>query len=58
MSVSNHSSPLVELASGIDARYLSGRATLSDALIDDLEAARHTADEHDRPCPFPLPGGG
>ena len=49
---------LTELASGIDALYLSGRADLSDALLADLNTARKSAEEHDGPLPFPLPGGG
>jgi hypothetical protein len=46
--------PLRELASGVDALYLSGRGTLSPAFIDRLVAARELAEAVHAPLPFQL----
>jgi hypothetical protein len=45
-----------EVASGVDALYLSGRAVLSDALLADLEAVRAKAEESGQPAPFRVAG--
>ncbi|MGB3412054.1 MAG: hypothetical protein WBA45_12750 [Microthrixaceae bacterium] len=45
-----------ELCSGVDALYFSGRAELSTALFETLEACRKTAEENDRPVPLHLDG--
>jgi hypothetical protein len=45
------SGPLTELASGVDALYLSARAALSTAFLDRLEDARSWAEEARRPAP-------
>lgn len=45
-----------EVASGVDALYLSGRADLSAALIEALEERRQAAELCDSPVPFPLAG--
>jgi len=47
---------LRELASGVDALYLSGRAVLSKLLLEDLEALRHRAEEESQPMPLRLAG--
>lgn len=44
--------PLVELASGIDALYLSGRAELAPGLVAMLDGLRERAAEDERPVPF------
>jgi hypothetical protein len=49
-------SALRELASGIDALYLSGRASLSDRLIADLTELRAAAEEADEPQLLRLAG--
>lgn len=49
---------LRELASGVDALYLSGRSSLGGALLDRLEAARLDAGERNAPVPFDLGGYG
>ena len=45
--------PLVELASGVDALYLSGRGELAPAMLSWLDAERETAVEWDSPVPLP-----
>jgi len=45
-----------ELASGIDALYLSGRAELEDSFLDGLERARDRARASDGPVPYRLGG--
>ena len=45
-----------ELASGIDALYLSGRVDLSDSFLDALERARDRARASDGPVPYRLGG--
>lgn len=47
-------SPITELASGVDALHLSGRADLQPALFGALASARSNAEEIDGPVPFPL----
>jgi hypothetical protein len=47
-----HSRELVELASGVDALYLSGRAALPQTLLDRLDAARIEAEALDGELPF------
>lgn len=47
---------LRELASGIDALYLSGRANPSDELLERLEEAKQRANENDAPVDFLLAG--
>lgn len=47
---------VVELASGIDALYLSGRASLSPACLDRLEAARRVAEEDEAASSLVLGG--
>ena len=49
---------MVELASGIDALYLSGRCALRPALLESLEYARVGADERSAPTPFMFGGYG
>jgi hypothetical protein len=49
-------SELVELASGIDALYLSGRANLPGELLGRLEVARGEADRSKAAVPFLLNG--
>lgn len=48
------SSGLTELASGIDALYLSGHGALRPGFVDELEAHRSVAEEHREPVPFDL----
>lgn len=50
------SNTLTELASGVDALYLSGRCEPPDALLDGLAAARDSAQERDEPVEFTLDG--
>ena len=45
-----------ELASGIDALYLSGRVDLEDSFLDGLERARDRARASDGPVPYRLGG--
>jgi hypothetical protein len=45
-----------ELASGVDALYLSGRCDLPEPLVARLTAARETAREADGPVPFSFGG--
>lgn len=45
-----------ELASGIDALYLSGRAMIPPQVFEDLEQLRETAIGADRPMPVELDG--
>lgn len=47
---------LTELASGVDALYLSGRADLSPALFAALEERRTAAEAADDPVPFEVAG--
>ncbi|MCU1494758.1 MAG: hypothetical protein JWO62_2522 [Acidimicrobiaceae bacterium] len=47
---------LTELASGIDALYMSGRGDVSEALLVDLKAARAAAEEANEAVPFDLGG--
>jgi hypothetical protein len=47
---------LWELASGVDALYLSGKAVLPDSLLGDLEVARSQAEEHEEPVPWSFGG--
>jgi len=47
---------MVELASGIDALYLSGRAAVPDELFDILELARTKAQSCGTPCPLEIAG--
>lgn len=47
---------LRELCSGVDALYLSGRATLSESLFEALEERRQEAEEADEPQPLQLAG--
>lgn len=47
---------LSELASGVDALYLSGRAEPPQELLDRLAAARETAQELDEPVEFLVDG--
>lgn len=54
--LSQADSRLTELASGVDALYLSGRALLSDGLLDNLELARIEATGSEQAVPFPLAG--
>lgn len=55
--VANHRlGPVRELASGIDALYLSGRTELSDALFEVLEQHRQTAVESDSPTVLRIAG--
>lgn len=49
---------LTELASGVDALYLSGKANLPAAVLDRLDAARRLAEESEAPVPFDLGGVG
>lgn len=46
--------PLIELASGVDALYLSGRATLPNEFVGQLEVARFEAERSNAPVPFKL----
>lgn len=46
--------PLVELASGVDSFYLSGRGRLADRLAADLGAARERARATSTPQEFPV----
>jgi hypothetical protein len=48
------SSPLAELASGVDALYLSGWGSLPPPLLERLAAARALAEEVHQPLPFHL----
>ncbi len=47
---------MLELASGVDALYLSGRAALPQALREQLETTRALADEVRATIPFLLGG--
>jgi hypothetical protein len=47
---------MLELASGVDALYLSGRAAVPQALLAQLETARALADELRETIPFRLAG--
>ena len=47
-------SPLTELASGIDALYLSGWGSLPPSLLERLDRARALAEEVHQPLPFHL----
>jgi len=49
-------SSLVELASGIDALYMSGRAVLPELLLADLTAGRQEAESLEKAVPFELLG--
>ena len=49
-------SALVELASGVDSLYVSGRCDLPAPLLDRLEAAREVAREARGPVPFEFGG--
>ena len=49
-----HLPALVELSSGIDAVYLSGRADPSEELLERLEAAKQLGQERDEPVEFEL----
>ena len=49
-------SELTELASGVDALYLSGRAEPPEELLDRLATARESAQELDEPVEFLLDG--
>jgi len=49
---------VVEVASGVDALYLSGRSELSRALVGDLDDARRWAEQDGRPFPYWLGGEG
>ena len=49
-------SSVVELASGVDALYLSGRADLSPWLFEALDERRHQAIESEAPAPLILAG--
>ena len=50
------SATMVELASGVDALYLSGRASVSPAWIVRLEELRTMALELGRPAPLSIDG--
>ncbi|MEI8148340.1 MAG: hypothetical protein WCG62_04590 [Actinomycetes bacterium] len=50
------SGPLVELASGVDAMYLSGRGELPRSLVEELVEGRRAADEAEGPVPFMFGG--
>lgn len=47
---------LTEVASGIDALYMSGRGEVAPALLADLAAAKGRAEESDEAVPFDLGG--
>jgi hypothetical protein len=47
---------LTELASGVDALYLSGRAALPGGLVDRLESGRKQSEELSSPLPFEFGG--
>jgi hypothetical protein len=47
---------MVELSSGIDALYLSGRAALPGTLLDRLEEGRRLAEQSEGPVPFTIGG--
>jgi hypothetical protein len=47
---------LTELASGVDAMYLSGRGDLPPSLVSELAEARRAAEEADGPVPFMFGG--
>src|SRR4051812_42683771 len=47
---------LTELASGVDAFYLSGRAALPDRLLTDLATAKNTAQETGTAVAFSVGG--
>jgi hypothetical protein len=49
---------MIELASGIDALYLSARCELRSSLLESLEDARARADEQSAPIPFLFGGYG
>ena len=53
---SDPSNRLKELASGVDALYLSGRANLSAALFAALDERRTAAEEAEGPVPFEVAG--
>ena len=48
---------LRELASGIDALYMSGHGSASPGLMTELEAHRLVAEEHREPVPIQLGDG-
>ncbi|MCW2501713.1 MAG: hypothetical protein JWN87_3389 [Frankiales bacterium] len=48
---------LTELASGIDALYLSGHGVLRPGFVDELEAHRSVAEEHRESVPFSVGDG-
>lgn len=48
----SHLANLVELATGVDAIYLSGRAALPGTLLDDLDQSRQLAEAITAPVPF------
>jgi hypothetical protein len=52
----NRPGGLVELASGVDALYLSGRAVLPEALLGDLQSVRSQAEESERPVSWDFGG--
>lgn len=54
MSVIDTTSHVVELASGVDALYLSGRADLQPELFNAFASARSDAEAVDGPVPFRL----
>lgn len=59
MVLVDHSPPsaaVVELASGVDALYLSGRAELSSALFEVLAERKVAAQEADAAVPLVLAG--
>ena len=47
---------LVELASGIDALYMSGRGSISSALLADISVAKQRAQDQEQAVPFDLGG--
>ena len=47
---------MVELASGVDALYLSGRGSLPASLLDRLEVARLIATDSGNAQPFAMGG--
>lgn len=51
-----HLAPLIELASGVDALYLSGSASVPDELLAELEHHRGLAEAESLPVPFELGG--
>ena len=55
-SPESQSSPPIELTSGVDALYMSGRGTIPSALLDDLERLKDTAAEAGAPLDVHLAG--